>query len=294
MEPQQLDGKAAALIREAAEQCNQPTGFNSMSPTIYDTAWVAMVSKTVHEDTQWLFPGCFDFLLNRQMADGGWGASTTEEDGILNTMAAMLALKLHADAPHYSGCPLPKDIEARISKADAYLQQKLKEWKVEESGNIGFEILIPTHLGLLDKQGFTYQLPGREALMNLNREKLAKFNPEILYGTRKTSLIHSLEAFVGIIDFDKVSHHRRGGSMMGSPSSTAAFLMYSSSWYNDTEEFLSTVAAVAQGTASGGIPTVFPATTFMLCWVILLIQNVSRSLTFLPGNFDTARKWLFS
>ena len=273
MDYQEIDQTAATLVAEAAESCNLPTGFSPLSTTIYDTAWVSMVSKTVHEDARWLFPECFDFLLSRQTADGGWGSFVRKEDGIMNTMAAMLALKLHADAPQYSGCHLPTDVGARISKANAFLQRTLEEWKVEEIVNVGSEILIPSHLQLLQQRGFSYNFPCKETLMSLNRKKLAEFNPQMLYGSLETSLVHSLEAFVGMIDFDKVSHHRRGGSMMGSPSSTAAFLMYSSSWYEDVEEFLSTVVSEARGLESGGVPTVFPATNFMLSWVILFTRK---------------------
>ncbi|KAF2820523.1 hypothetical protein CC86DRAFT_237655, partial [Ophiobolus disseminans] len=54
---------------------------------------------------------------------------------------------------------------------------------------------------------------------------LAKLDPSLLYGPVQTTALHSLEAFIGKIDFTKLRHRKVKRSMLGSPSSTAAYLM---------------------------------------------------------------------
>ena len=92
-------------------------------------------------------------------------------------------------------------------------------------------------------------------------------------------MIRSLEASLDKIDFDKIGHHKVGGSMMGSHASTATYLTRTSVWTHEAERYLATVFASANGKDHGGVPSVFPATTFMLCWVgvILVYSNIFSS-----------------
>ena len=270
MDPQDINDKAAALIGQLAAGCTQTAGLSSLSSTIYDTAWVAMVSKKVHGETRWLFPECFQYLLAHQMDDGGWKSYASEVDGILNTMAALLALKVHADATQYLDNPLTTDIEIRISKGSTALQKMLDKWDVDECMHVGFEVLVPALLQLLQNRGFSFTILKDESLMSLNHKRIGNFDPRILYGKDCTTLIHSLEAFSDKIDYDRLSHHKVGGSMMGSPASTAAYLINISSWDEEAERYLSAVVSAIKDKEHGGVPSAFPTTTFMLCWVRFL------------------------
>ena len=95
--------------------------------------------------------------------------------------------------------------------------------------NVGFELLVPAHLDLLEKEGLFFDFPARTALMKIRAKKLSHFRPEMVYGEAKTTALQSLESNIGQIDFGRVSHHKVLGSMIASPSSTAAYLIYSSS-----------------------------------------------------------------
>ncbi|MCJ1405109.1 hypothetical protein MMC11_008335 [Xylographa trunciseda] len=181
-------------------------------------------------------------------------------------MAAVLALKRHSAEP--LDCPIPKDLDFRISKAVSFLQAHLEKWDVESSDHVGFEILVPNLLQMLEDGGFRFTVPGLPKLLSMRDKKLSKFDPQILYGQTKLTLLHSLEAFIGIIDFDRVGHHLQSGSMMASPASTAAYLMYSSSWNEEAEHYLSTVIAHSSGKAGGGVPSAFPTPIFELTWVL--------------------------
>ncbi|KAM4061076.1 ent-kaur-16-ene synthase [Hirsutella rhossiliensis] len=104
--------------------------------------------------------------------------------------------------------------------------------------------------------------------MAMNNEKMSRFKPESLYEQKPSSAIHSLEAFVGKIDFDQVSHHLWQGSMMASPSSTAAYLIHASHWDEEAEAYLRHVIKAGAGHGSGGIPGTFPITHFEYSWVL--------------------------
>ena len=267
MDSVELEQEASLLVGQLAQACARPEGTNSFSPSIYDTAWVAMVEKTVDGDRSWRFPECFRYVLDHQKSDGSWESYASEVDGILNTMAGLLALKVHLDTPQNRSSSLPSDIENRISNACAALENMLQHWDVQASVHVGFEILVPALLQSLEKKGFSFAIPGHRFLEVLNQKKLAKFDARILYGKVPTTLIHSLEAFTGRIDFDRVCHHKIGGSMMCSPSATAAYLINSSTWDYEAEEYLAQVVASSRHEVVGGIPSAYPTTIFMLTWV---------------------------
>ena len=101
----------------------------------------------------------------------------------------------------------------------------------------------------------------------------------MIYGGH-TTLLHSLEAFVGEIDFDMLKDRKTFGSMMGSPASTAAYLMNASRWDSEAEDYLRKVMDEGQGKGSGGVPSVFPMPVFEATWVLVLISRaVCKRLT---------------
>lgn len=272
--------EAKAVIQQLAYQVEHREIISSFSSSVYDTAWLAMICKGNH-DSAWLFPECFKYLLETQNHDGGWPAYASEMDGILNTMAATIALKKHGRRPELDCAPLPTDVTPPVLKAEKYLRATLQTWDVSSTIHVGFEILVPTLLELLEKDGEKFEFPGRQTLMTLNRFKLSRYRPETLYGERKTTLIHSLEAFVGKIDFDKVAHHLdERGSMMASPSATAAYLIHCSQWDKTAEKYLLNVVALGSGKGNGGVPSAFPSSIFETTWVgALNLNQVYRLMT---------------
>ena len=92
----------------------------------------------------------------------------------------------------------------------------------------------------------------------------------MLYKQKQYTVLHSLEALVGKIDFDKIAHHKVSSSMMASPSATAAYLMYSTKWDEESERYLESVILNGSGRGSGGVPSAFPTPIFELSWVRLI------------------------
>lgn len=131
---------------------------------------------------------------------------------------------------------------------------------------VGFEVLLPAHLSMLEDEDIKFNFPGKKALHALNALKMKKFNKEKFYDSPSTFL-HSLEGFVGQVDFDRLSHHTTFGSMMASPASTAAYLIHSSTWDDSAEQYIRTVIDKGAGKGTGGVPSAFPIPIFESTWV---------------------------
>lgn len=275
-----LEAEAFVLVGQLASACKDGRPIGCMSASIYDTAWVSMVSKAIDGRREWQFPESFQYVLDKQLPDGGWERYASDLDGILNSMAALLALlynQKHSSLT--SNLHIPVDIQSRISRATECLTKRLQVWDVPSSDNVGFELLVPTLLTLLSEYGVVMDFPGLGHLMDLNAEKLAKFDLVMLTGDVATSTIHSLEAFVGKVDFQSLLHHKRFGSMMGSPASTAAYLIFSGTYDQDMEEYLRRASEHWQALDTGGFPSAFPSTIFELTWVCSDTVDCERQLT---------------
>ena len=256
--------EAAMLVKELASSCQQNVPIGTMSVSLYDTAWVAMISKVSNGRRVWLFPQCFQVILESQSTKGAWGEHKSVADDILSTMAALLALSWHRKDLCQDNSIL-LDLDSRISRAIDWLDGEIQGWDVSTIDHVGLEILVPALSNLLALEGISIRYPS--TLSDLNRQKMAKFEPAVLYSTVQSTLKHSLEAFIGVIDFDQVSCNHMSRGMLGSPASTAAFLIYSSCWNNEAETYLQDVIQYGAGNGSGGVPSAFPSTIFELSWV---------------------------
>ncbi|GME64951.1 hypothetical protein AJ79_09819 [Neofusicoccum parvum] len=277
-----LQSRVRDLIRLIPIE-NGDVGF--MSCAVYDTAWVSLVAKpTADGSRQWLFPECFRYVVGTQQPDGGWPAYAAGIDGILNTAASLLALRAHQAEPRQITNYSAEELARRITAGTESLRAQLQAWDVTGCDHVGFEILVPTLLQLLKDQGIAFDFTGRATLMALNEKKLARFRPEFLYAPVKTTALHSLEAFVGRIDFDRVQHHKTFGSYMASPSSTAAVLIHASKWDEESEEYLRWTLASGAGQGGGGMPSAFPSTYFEITWTLSTLLEAGFTAEDLGGE----------
>jgi hypothetical protein len=185
-------------------------------------------------------------------------------------MAALLALLEHQLHPEITGCYLVPDLTVRISRAVSWLESTMRKFDLEAcTDNVGFEILIPSLLRLLGEYGVVFDMPHIRALMRLADGKLAKVDKlaESLYNGYQATALHSLEAFIGKIDFDRLKGCKRNGGMLGSPSSTAAYLMHVSEWDDEAERFLKIAFEFGQGRNNGGIGSAYPIEVFEMSLV---------------------------
>ena len=274
-------------------------GLGSMTCSVYDTAWVACVSKTVSGSMQWLFPSSFSFILHSQQSDGGWSAHPNGDDKndfdeILSTMASLFCLTQHSKNPLQLRCLDGEDISTRIQKAVVHLSELLQNWRVGDCRAVGFEVLAPSLLDLLQEEGVHLEFPDKELLFKIRNRKLAKVQPGTLYTTTPSTLLHSLEAFHGHKDFsfDRISHHKVGGSIMASPSATASYLIRSTKWDDEAEAYLRLAISNGDGKGSGGVPSAYPSTNFELTWVWAFLRLViGLWLTSCTGYFYLFGGW---
>lgn len=235
-----------------------------MSGSVYDSAWVSLVRRRSENQQDWVFPECFNFLYRSQLEDGGWTAYGDPVDRLMNTLASLISLVLHKDTALWPGSD--HDIQERIQRAVTFLNANLATWNVLATDYVGFEILIPSMLDQLEELGYKFTFPGRDLLYGLNKKKLAAFKPEYVY-KHKTTVLHSLEGFIGKLDFDQLRHHIVDGHLMASPSSTAAYLMNCTEWDYDAEDYLRHVVSISTSLEEGSVPAAFPTTTFEVSWV---------------------------
>ncbi|KAG8170178.1 hypothetical protein KVR01_000923 [Diaporthe batatas] len=252
------------LLATLAEACLSGQGYGSMSPSIYDTAWLSMIEKPVGSGL-WLFPDCFDYILRQQSDNGGWPSYSTVTDGILNTSAALLAL-----ITHQKRCRSDQVLESRCHKAQQALETLLDRWDVSACDQVGFEVLVTQHINLLAADGVAIKFPGKQHLDEVFHAKLKRLSSlqDFLY-KRPCTLLHSLEAMIGHIDFDRIRCWREpSGSMMNSPSSTAAYLMHASEWDQAAEDYLRAALQQGPGRSTGCVPCAWPTTIFEVSWTV--------------------------
>ncbi|MCJ1342377.1 hypothetical protein MMC31_000559 [Peltigera leucophlebia] len=274
MSQSELKARISKLLNGVLDNYEPSYGLGSMTCSVYDTAWVGCVAKTIAGRAQWLFPCSFSYILKSQLPEGGWPAhpyenGTTEADCILSTMAALFCLTQHAKEPlqlrHLHEC-----LSAKIERGCASLSKMLKIWRVGDCRAVGFEVLAPAILDLLEEEGRTFEFPAKDLLHNIRNQKLAKVPPEAIYGKACPTLLHSIEAFHGRkdISFDRISHLKVAGSMMASPSATASYLIRSTKWDDEAEAYLRLAISNGEGKGSGAVPSAYPTTNFEVTWVV--------------------------
>ena len=285
-----LDVRAQNLLREVVTSLKSNYGFTSMAFSIYDTAWLAMITKSSDNGPNWLFPECFTFLLEKQRPDGSWDLLENSNrqskyqdciaipDTILHTLAGLLALSTHVRQSQCGGCDLPSDIELRIGRAKSFLDIQLAKWDIEKTTHFGFELLVPVLFYLLQGNNILFHFPQKQELEN--RYSIAsKLDIDWLYVETCKVPLFSLEALIGKLDFSRLSHQISPAGMMASPASTAAYLIYAPTWSDECEAYLRHILLHGQGNGNGGVPGVFPLTTFESSWVCLAWFSSEELLT---------------
>lgn len=257
------------ILLKLVDFCSDFNRFSSFSTTVYDTAWLSMLYKPdakQGDERKHLFPECFEFILAEQKSVGGWESYGSNFDGILNSLAALLALitcqKSRAAGFGTAG------LREKIEKAKMCIQAMLEDWDVESTVHVGYEVLVTGLLRQLQSFDVEFTFPGSALLESLYNLKMEKFSPDIIYSKKQTTILHSLEALVGIIDFDKVSHHcTEESGILASPSATAAYLMHANKWDERAERYLYNMLEVYSTKGFRGVPSAFPTPVFELTWV---------------------------
>ncbi|KAE8376871.1 terpenoid cyclases/protein prenyltransferase alpha-alpha toroid [Aspergillus bertholletiae] len=276
---------ARELVHRISNEIKFEYGLSSMAPSIYDTAWLALVPDRRVGQNRWLFPESFTYLLEHQNPDGGWDTleqstrvakysdSLWQPDCIIHSLAALLALCQHFRLAACQGSGLPEDALARIFRAKRFLDKKLSAWVLEGTAHFGFELLIPVLLQLLSEEGLSFDFPVKEELLT-RYEKASSIDLNWLYDGPCQVPLLSLESFIGKLDFSRLEHLVSNGGIIASPASTAAYLIYAPKWSDKCEAFLRHVVTNGQGQGNGAAGGVFPLEIFEPSWVLTaLLEN---------------------
>ena len=283
-----LDRQSDSFVRHLLEDYKRQGWLCSITASVYCTAWVSMVAKPVDGRWVWLFPSSFQYICDHQQNNGGWeGVDMVDE--IVNTLACLLSLKRHEKIEDG-----PSELTDRAAKAILFLNERLLEWDITKTDRIAFEVLVPRILDLLEGENIRFQFPGREALLKVKEAKMSKFRLEQLY-ERPSPMLYSLEAFIGMIDFDKVKSHLSNGSLFNSPAATAAYLMNISDWDDRAEIYLNNAVKNGRRNGEGAVACTYPSTSFEFSWVLFFdffVADISQCAIFSKMDSRSIVLWV--
>ncbi|KAK7037233.1 hypothetical protein VNI00_011224 [Paramarasmius palmivorus] len=255
---------ANAFLKQLVRSYDSSThGLGSTGVSLYDTAWLSIVTRTIDDagTKSWVFPQSFEYICNAQAEDGGWHGDGSLIDSIMNTLVSLFSLKLHEKADSQS------NLSDKVEKAKLFLTDALQKWDVPSTERIAFELIIPRVLQFLEDEGIYFEFPHREALENLRNRKLKTLDLGLVY-RMQTPVLYTLEAFVGVLDFDRLGGLKIDGHFCASPASTAAYLTYCSTWDEEAENYLRQMLRRCSIYGEGAACTIWPTSVFELAWPI--------------------------
>ncbi|KAF5818040.1 putative ent-copalyl diphosphate synthase [Helianthus annuus] len=114
-----------------------------ISPSAYDTAWVALIKDVDGQNGGPQFPSCLQWIANHQLPDGSWGEPLmfSAFDRLLNTLACVIALTFWNIYPDKCG----KGINFVNENMNKLGDEK------EEHMTPGFELVFPSLIELAHK-----------------------------------------------------------------------------------------------------------------------------------------------
>lgn len=225
---------------------------NRLSPSAYDTAWMARVRDDSGEKARW--PDLVDWLLANQHEDGSWGGQIYYvHDRILSTLVALIALKENGiDEIH------PEQIE----EGEAFIWHNIHKLHTDLMELAGFEILLPTLIQ--DAHTLGLKVPAHSYGYGAIRDaKLSKIPMELMTSP-KVSLSNAMEFWKGN-DALNILEQVQGasGAIANSPSTTSYLAITSKSQNKAAIQWLQAVKDRPYG-----IPDFHPWTDFEISWTM--------------------------
>nr|QWV53993.1 kaurene synthase-like 2 [Chamaecyparis formosensis] len=224
-----------------------------ISPSAYDTAWVAMVPAQDGTDAPH-FPQAIKWLIHNQLEDGSWGLPSTFLlcDRLLCTLTSLVALLTWNTG------------NTNVEKGVRFIQDHLKSLETEESLSPDFEIIFPALMKKAESLGLS--LPySNTSLINKRAALLTNISME---GDIPTRMLNALEGLEEIIDWKKIMMFQsKDGSFLSSPASTACVLI------NTGDERCFSFLNNLTDKFSGSVPCLYPID---LLERLSLVDNIER------------------
>ncbi|XP_049350174.1 beta-phellandrene synthase (neryl-diphosphate-cyclizing), chloroplastic-like [Solanum verrucosum] len=241
-------------FEDARERIRETFGKVELSPSSYDTAWVAMVPSK-HSLNEPCFPQCLDWIIENQREDGSWGLNPSHplllKDSLSSTLACLLALSKWRVGD--------EQIKRGLGFIETY------GWAVDSKDQIsplGFEIIFSTMIKFAEKLNLNLPLDHDIIvnLVNCKRDSTIKRNDEYMG-----------EGLGELCDWKEIIklHQRQNGSLFDSPATTAAALIYHQ---HDKKcyEYLNSILQQHKN----WVPTMYPTKIHSLLCLVDTLQNL--------------------
>ncbi|XP_015170847.1 LOW QUALITY PROTEIN: beta-phellandrene synthase (neryl-diphosphate-cyclizing), chloroplastic-like [Solanum tuberosum] len=238
----------------ARERIRETFGKVELSPSSYDTAWVAMVPSK-HSLNEPCFPQCLDWIIENQREDGSWGLKPSHplllKDSLSSTLACLLALSKWRVGD--------EQIKRGLGFIETY------GWAVDNKDQIsplGFEIIFSSMIKFAEKLNLNLPLDLDIIvnLVNCKRDSTIKRNDEYMG-----------EGLGELCDWKEIIklHQRQNGSLFDSPATTAAALIYHQ---HDKKcyEYLNSILQKHKN----WVPTMYPTKIHSLLCLVDTLQNL--------------------
>ncbi|MBN2390289.1 MAG: cyclase [Anaerolineae bacterium] len=256
-------------------------GPGRMSPTVYDTAWIARLTE-IGEPMSDL---ALEWLRKNQLPDGSWGASQLYygHDRVISTLAAMNALARRSRSQDRS----------HLQRAEDALEPAIKTLKRDLAGDtVGFELLAPTLMQEVSALGaihrnenhlLTELVPQRSAKLAILPQHMINRFVTVAFSAEMAGVDNR-----NLLDVDNLQE--LNGSVGTSPAATAYFALYVNRRDPAALEYLRKV------TIQGKAPNVAPFDVFEPAWALwhLILTNLdSQSLNLCQPHLDhLERTWV--
>ncbi|KAK6917508.1 Terpene synthase, N-terminal domain [Dillenia turbinata] len=239
--------------------------YSSVSPSAYDTAWLAMIPDA-YEHEMPMFKSCLDWILDNQKDLGFWGESDENGNPTLDclpsTLACMVALKKWNIGS--------TNIDKGLGFMDAYVERLLTMYY--EGFPRWFTIVFPAMLDLAMANGLHIVFPEKLEVLVMNifsdRQQIAK---EPVHKCQHPPLLSYLETLPMSYDVDHqdiLKHLSEDGSLFHSPSATAQAFMLTKN--NDCLAYLKSVVQ----TCPNGVPSIYPVDEELV--KLIMVNHIER------------------
>ncbi|KAI3468362.1 hypothetical protein Pfo_025025 [Paulownia fortunei] len=240
-------------------------GKVEISPSAYDTAWVAMVPSREYSGDKPCFPECLDWIIENQNPDGSWGLQYPGDpflvkDSLSCTLACLLALRKWNVGQQL----VQKGLEFIRSNAWAAATDK------DQLTPIGFHIVFPMMINYANELDLS--LPFNQDLL----DSMFRYRDSEI--KRNQNLEYVAEGLGESFNWNNIlTHQRSNGSLFNSPATTAAALIHCQDNKNCFEYLHSVVKSFKTW-----VPTIYPVDIYTRLCLVDTLQGLGVDRYFQP------------